>query len=375
MHLLKWILLLMLLLSGPGSALAQDATPPPPLWDVLASIPDTPDARTAWSYVDYHALTGAATDQDSVIAALRQVASGPQLNDLMTQFEDQQRLTGASFFDVAQSATWGQPPGGVILLQGPFDPDAIDAAYSARGYTAETLGEFTRFCAADGCASGTQARLDQREPGDPFGGSLGRQQPVLLIPLADDRWQLLSAAPLDVVKSVAETRGGAVSSLADRPDYQAAARALTAEGVLLQAYFMGAEAIAPGDRGLTAENAPQTPDASDLLPAYDLAALADIESADGSLASVTLVFATVDEAETAAALLEARLSAYVSVRTRAPWLEMLAERGAIFSVTAAEDAESGLGLAQVTFSGPDDAALFYLLAQSLFARDLGWLAP
>jgi hypothetical protein len=397
MRLLKRSLLLMLLVLAAGVASAQDATPAPaeagsgllgvlqllageggaaqdapPIWDVLANIPDTPEARTAWSYADYAALTGGAADRQVWLDALATASSGPPLQYFLAQVEEQQRLTGVSIFDVAQAATWGQRPADVTLLQGPFDADAIEAAYSVRGFTAEPLGDFTLFCGADGCEAGTQANLGAREPGDPFGGPLGRQQPVLLVPLDGERSQLLSAAPLDVVQAAAETRAGAAPSLADSPAYQAATRAVTADGVLLQAYFVGVDTIVSFGRANTAEQAQLTPQATESLPPFDFATFAEVERDDGQAASVTLVFPTLAEAETAASLLALRLAA----ETETSFGAALQSFDITVSASAAQDADTGLGVAQLTFlAPPGEPSAYRLLIRGWLTAELGWLAP
>lgn len=369
----RWILLAFILLGGALGAAAQEPDRAP-IWDVLASAPDSAEARAWFSYVDYHAITGGTTDVDALPSALFDVASGPALNYLMVQLADQERLTGVPFLDVGQAATWSQPPGDTILLQGAFNRIAIGLVYRLRDFTSSKLNGLTLFCGPEGCDSGARMHLDALERGDPFGGHLGRQQPVLIIPLADDQSQLLSSASFDAVQLSAEAATGDGPSLADNPDYQAAVRAILAQGVLRQGHFLDAGAIGPAMPALDLTAVPQLPEELEPLLYYNLVAISESEDADGLLATVTLVYQRPEFAEAAAGALETRLGTYITLRRNEPLTGILEARGAAFSVTAFEDAETGLGVTQIAFTGPEDAHLYQLLMTSLYARDLGWLA-
>ena len=275
---------------------------------------------------------------------------------------DQESLIGVSLFDVAQAATWGQPPPQVTLLQGVMDPAAIEAAYAARGYSVSPAGDFTLFCAPAGCDEGMSLDIDSRNPGDPFGGEIGRAQPVLFASGAAGG-QLISSPVLDALGASTAAAAGDDPSLADSPDIQAAVHAVTGDGTLLQAYFLTGKSFGP------------SPDAADALPAYGLAVLAETDTPDGRIATVTLVYPALADAEVAAEALEARMESIPSVRRDEPITATLKDLGMLFSVTATEDASTGLGVAQVAFRAPEGEYTAYrLLAQLFMGRDLGWLA-
>lgn len=358
---LRWIVMVIVLLGGVTAGSAQDEAPSPIL-SILASTPDTPEARAYFSYLDYEAVARGAFDLDTFVRALVGVSSGPDLSNFLRQAESQQQLIGVSVFEMLQGAQWGEPPALATVLQGEFDLAAIEAAYAARDYTTDQAAGLTVFCGPSGCAAGDRLSLENREPGDPFGGHLGRQQPVLLVPLTDEGYQLLSTTSLELVTASAEAATGDAPSLADDPAWQAAVRAVTADGVLRQAWFTTADMVTPQADPVTA------------LSPYELLLMAETGTADGEIASATLVFPTLAEAEAGADSLEQRIEAYQSLVFRAPLLDHLSERGYRYAVSAFEDAETGLGLAQVVIRGDPDQISFYReLVRGLLSRDLGWL--
>ena len=359
MYFRRWILLIALLLVGAFGAAAQEPTPQPVL-DVLASAPDTPEAREILSYANYAAMTGGTTDEQSWIDALRTLISGPSLNNFVVQVEDQERLIGLSPFDVGQAATWGLiPPTQVTLLQGATEAAAIEAAHAARDYSQTETAGLALLCGPDGCESGASINPTARDPGNPFGGDLGRQQPVLLVPVADGL-QLLSSPTLESLEQAALAAAGEIPSLADSPDYQAAVRAVTDAGTLYQAHFLNAEAFGPA------------PDDAAALPPYTLAVLAETESAEGLIATVTLVYPTLADAEVAASALESRISSPDDDSFAAT----LKERGVLFETSAAEDADTGLGLTQMVLRAPEsERSPYSLLINGWYRYELGWLAP
>ncbi|MBL8147640.1 MAG: hypothetical protein JNL34_14780 [Anaerolineae bacterium] len=350
-------LLLLYLCLGAFAASAQDDRVP--ILVVLASVPDTPESRATFSYADYAAIMGEAEGDDR-FPPLLQVYSGPSLAYASLRLEEQERLIGVPFFAIEQAASWGLPPGMVTVFQGAFEAEAVQAALEAREFTTSELNGLPLFCGAAGCDQGMRSNLEVREPGDPFGGELARQQPVLFVPLEGVN-QLLSSALIETVELSSEVVAGEALSLADNPEVQAAVDAAALGGLLRQALFTDAEWIGPA------------PDGAKPLPPYRLAVLGEAQTEDRLSASVTLVYETLDEAEAAAAALETRLASYESVRVERPYADLLDERGIVATFSAVEDAETGLAVAQVVFSGPDDALGYRLLVQGLYNRDLGWL--
>lgn len=359
MRLLRWLIPVLLLVSAFGIN-AQDA-PEPPILAVLASAPDTANARQWLSYADYQALTeGATTAEAWFDAVISSLSSGPDMSYARMRMSDQELLTGVAMLDVAQGATWGQPPEHTVLLQGAFNPLAITTIYALREFSANPAGELTMFCGPDGCDSGYVTHIDARNPGDPFGGELGRQQPVLLVPLNGES-QLVSSPDLPTLEASAAAISGEAPSLAEAPDYQAAVHTLTDASTLLQAYFLSPDTFSePAEAGE--------------LAIWSLAVLAETETDDGRGASITLIYPSLADAEAAAPALEARLETTTPGRSDQPFAAVLKERGVLFSVSTLEDSETGLGVIQMAFEPLEgEGTAFMLLVNSLNRRELDWL--
>ena len=226
------------------------------LTTALGSVPDTLDVRQQLvSWIDYGALLGsrdgaahpasmeallAQLDADDPaarlwLAALNGAASGSGrlLRYLLNGGPEWPRLVGFDFTDVHSELAFGQPPGDGIVLQGEFDPARIGAALSARDFTTTDAGPFSLWCRSDGCNKGLKLDIADRDPADPFGGELGRRQP-----LAVSEGTLLSSAAIETVDGMLDATRGARPSLADDPSYATVAEALAGEGTLVQATFV-----------------------------------------------------------------------------------------------------------------------------------------
>lgn len=361
MHRFRWLIPLLLLGAALGAS-AQDA-PLSPVLAVLSSAPDTPQARQFLSYADYAALTdGATTGHDWIVSMLdNDLYSGPDMSYAQIRMSDQESLIGVALTDVAQAATWGQPPEQSVLLQGAFNPLAIIAVYALRDFSANPAGELIMFCGPDGCDSGQAVHPAARNPGDPFGGELGRQQPVLFVPL-NGQSQLVSSPHLPTLEANAAAASGEAPSLAEALDYQAAVHTLTDASTLLQAYFLNPDTFGePAEAGE--------------LPAFSLAVLAETETDDGRGASITLIYPSLADAEAALPVLEAQMETLTPGRSDQPFASTLKDRGVLFASSAFEDAESGLGVVQMVFEPLEgEGTAFPLLVNSLNRRELDWLA-
>lgn len=189
------VVILAALLALPAAA--QDETNP--LLDLLAFVPDTSetwDAAPLVSYADYRAIETARgintpTAQDFAertelsrlwIAATNGIASGLPLNYLMAYLEGMEAITGFSWFDLDRALTFGQPPTMGKVLAGDFDAVRIGAAFAARDYSDDSTGELTLWCPPNGCDTGLEMNLRTRDPANPFGGELGRSEPIATLP-------------------------------------------------------------------------------------------------------------------------------------------------------------------------------------------------
>ncbi|MBE0690359.1 MAG: hypothetical protein IH587_09595, partial [Anaerolineae bacterium] len=195
-----WLILAALLAIVLPAGAQDSAAGDQPLLDMLALVPDSPEARASIvSYVDYRAVeaarSGAAqpeswadwqatrrADADAYelwVAAFTGVNSGP--NVLLTTLQEAEAwpaILGFDFFDVDRALEYGQPPSLAQILYGDFDAGAIVAAYEAASFSAETVGDLTLLCGSTGCENGMQINLNNRNPANPFGGMLGRQEPL-----------------------------------------------------------------------------------------------------------------------------------------------------------------------------------------------------
>ncbi len=403
-----FLLLTFLLLSTFTLVAAQPVETP--LLRMLARIPDTSAARETFSYADYRALVaarpGAPTatswaefealnddEQALFISALQGLSSGSDF--FQRYFMETGDMTGVVGFDllnVVRAAAYGNPPASVTILEGEFDTDAVITAHEARGYSSEHQGDLTLLCGADGCENGMQTNLRDRNTANPFGGELGRSQPVLV------GQRLVASSPsIDALNLVSSAITGDERNLLDQPAYRAAAEAITADGTLIQAYFVNSTDIAPAAEGLllnsrlSAEQVKalteQLQDEFVPLLQYNLIAFADTLTGSEQTTIIALVYTNHADAEASAALFPARLEEAMSFQTNALFGDMLKERGVTATDVAIYDASSNRSVLTISLRSPLPSAeladgerpqsisrVYSLLVRALFARDLSWLA-
>jgi len=386
-----WFILLVLLLIVPPLG-AQDANDEQPLLDMLALVPDTSSARAGFiSYIDYRAVEAArpgalqpaswaewdaAHEAESSafelwMAAFFGVSSGPSaLAMTLTQAGSWPDVLGFDFFAVDRALEYSQPPRLVQVLQGDFDAEAIITAYEAQGFKAETSGDLVLLCGSVGCENGMDIDLENRDPANPFGGAFGRQEPLLIAPD-----HLVNSPDSEQIERHVALLKGEATSLADDPQFRAAAQVAAREGLLIQAQLVNAAS-------LDAESS-----ASESIPPYDLLLLADAATESEQIATVGLVYASADDAQAAAAALPGRIESYTSLVTRQALADVLAERGITYMVEVDEDAETGAAVALVVLRAPlagadevdgrlpPSSMIYRLFVQMLYQRDLGWIAP
>lgn len=400
------VFLLVLLLAVFSSALAQPDDSP--LLQMLARIPDSENGRDFLTYADYNALIAARPGAPSVkswgdftalgkeqsalfISALQGLSSGPEFyTRSFMLLGDMPSIVGFDLFDIQRAAAYGQPPQSVALLEGDFDPDAVIAAHMARGYTQTKQDGTTLLCSANGC-DGTQISMADRNPANPFGGELGRTQPVLV-----GSGFVASSTSVDAIRVLSGTLAGDTRSLADQPDYHAAAEAITQSGALLQAAFLRPTDIAPAstalmNSNLSAEQAQRLLDQikADFVPLlqYNLVAFADTASADGQTTLIALVYTNHDQAETAAEMFPERLTQAQSFQVQDTFGHVLKGRGVTAADVSIYDASSSRSVVVVALHSPLPSTtvtegeapeamsrVYTLLMRALYSRDLGWLA-
>lgn len=388
-----------------------------PFLQLLEIVPDEPAAHENFSYVDFRAVTegregavtvttgeqfealnaGQSSERDLFWAAYFGISSGPAdfLRNLRSLAEGMSEVTGIDPFSVERTLTYGTPPSVVDVYAGNFDAAQIAVAHSQRDYVENVVaGDWTLWCGNEEC-DGMEMDLRSRDPANPFGGSLGRQQSVLV---GEDL--VASSANTEQLESLAEAAAGNTDTLADNPNYRAAAEAITQEGLLRQTWFINPSLISPLTESafMEALGSQMTPEQIkailaeltenfEPIPQYNLLAIADTTTESEQTALVALVYNDADDAETASEELTRRIDTYVSLSTNAPLREMLEERGLTAVETAVYEsddravllvqlrgtlapAEPEEGSSQLTSS----SLIFNLLTRMIMQRDTGWLA-
>lgn len=382
---------------APTAAQSDDS----PLLRMLARIPAAAAAHEYFSYVDYRAVFAArpgapnittwqefaAADGDertALLGALSGVQSGPaSFMHYLYQSGDTPEVVGFDIFAVDRAVEYGQQPETVTVLEGDFDADAVVAAHAARGYTASELGALTLLCSADGC-DGMKLNLANRNLANPFGGDLGRSQPVLL----GDRLIASSPSSAELDLAAAAINGNA-DSLASVPDYAAAVEAISAAGTPMQAYFINPSSIMPPSAALA--GSVSDPDQLKALlaelertfvpvPPYNLLVIGDTATASEQIGLVALVYTNPADAEAAAALFPAQLTDTDSLTETRSFGEIFAARGVRAVETSVYPASAGRAVLLLTLRAPlatgDSAAsdIFKVLVRSYATRNLSWLA-
>jgi hypothetical protein len=384
----------------------------------LGHVPDSPAARgDLVSWLDHRAAEtarpGAAQpatlaelqaglDADDPgaerwLAAFMGVSSGsPELmTGLLGIGAEWPRVVGFDPMAIDRQVAYGSPPATGLVLAGDFDPAAIGAALSARGFVSEpTDGDAILWCSPDGCDAGMEMDLAGREPADPFGGRLGRRQP-----LAVSDSVLVSSADLATVEASLEAASGSTPSLADDPAWASAAGALAGEGAtLIQATFVPGSLLLVDPAALLLDD----PSLADLrawveaqrgagfraMTPAALLAIGDAATATEQVVTLALAYPTLAEAQAAAEVIPERLAQVPSLRVARPWSELLDERGVTSVEGAAIETPAGGGVATITLHAPlagdepDDTGrlvassqLYRLFVQAVATRDTLFLAP
>jgi hypothetical protein len=389
-------------------AQAQEDTSAP-LIRLLGALPDNSAVTESLSYADYRAITAArpgaplittaedwlaldgTSGEDAWFGAFLGLSSGPQdfVTSTFTQPVEAREAIGFDPYTVERAISYGNPPEQVSILEGNFDEDLIGEAYAAREYEQNSLEGMTLWCGDDTC-EGTRQDLPSRNPADPFGGNLGRRQPVLV---GED---LIASSPsIERLQEQAQAIAGITPTLADNPDYRAVAEAITQDGTLLQAWFINPTDISPLSEilllpDLSAEELEEL--STELaarfvpLPQYDLVAFADTATETEQIAQVALVYESADQANEASDILQQRIASYESLVTQLPMQEMLEDRGLTSIETEVyEGDERSVLLVKLHAPLPglepssDDppvssSLLFRTLVDMYLRRDIGWLA-
>jgi hypothetical protein len=324
----------------------------------------TPDSFEAWDRLDDDQL-------GQWVAAYQGVNSGSPrlLQEFASSGGDWPGVVGFDFFDIDRMLVFGQPPDDGLVLGGRFDTSAIVDAFVARGFSSTDEADGTLICPAAGCDTGLAMDLSNRETADPFGGSLGRQQPLVAAPD-----MLLSAAALGTINAMRDAASGATGSLGQTSEARAALATLAGDAVLRQAAFIAPEAIG----GSAGEDTPA-------LPPYEMLLFADTASATEQIAHVVLVYRSGEEAQAAADVLPARIDQVGSDGSRGALRTQLEERGLTgVEISVSEAPDGNAAAVDVAFHGPlagadassmdtPSSGLYQHLFRMLLTFDSPWL--
>ncbi|MCI0712327.1 MAG: hypothetical protein L0154_19390 [Chloroflexi bacterium] len=403
---IRTLVLITLLLAVVTPIAAQDDSQNNhPLLDLLAYVPDTETARAFIYYADFHtsAETVLGEPQESTRQAWEALGYPDDLwigwlpftlpswgSTLMVMMEDGGQSTGFEVTTIDRTLYFGQPPAQANILQGDFDTEAIVAAYTAESHEVQERDDVTLLCSVDGCEDGLTTDLERHNLANPFGGQLGRREPIALLD-----GLILNSPDINVVEAMLATGAGEESSLAESPDYQAAVAVATQMGALRQAVLLSPEHPSFWDvdqvipLNVPAEERQILQDRVTLLPPYNLIMMADTATvdADTQAGRVLLVYDSEADANLAIEVLQTNLSpnGVTSMNEKEALHTIMTERGEMgFEVIA--DEATGRYIAVLSLQGPlvqlpepDETAptfagmQFRLFLMMLNQRDTLWL--
>jgi hypothetical protein len=315
---------------------------------------------------------------------------------------------GFDLLEIDQELDYGSPPEDTRQLVGAFDLDSVRRALEERGYEQEAREGVELWCGEAGCEAAVAFNPEDRNPANPFGGDLGRAQPLLI----NDN-VLISSPSAGMIEEHIEVAQGEQRSLGETSEYQAAISAMTSDGVLLQALFVDGETLlrftstspvmtamtmAPG---ITEEQVrailERLIEDYETLPQFTLLGLADVVTETEQQARLILIYNSREDAERAAEVLPERIAAYESLMVRRSMTELLAERYVEDTRYEVVEAANRTALV-VTFAGrkgtPEEiaqfsemlldssayppvafpGALFSMFSRMVYSVDLGWLS-
>lgn len=408
----RWqvLILIGLICLSTGWSSASYAQTESALRGMLARVPNTSAIREELlSYLDLDALitarTGAAhprsiaewdaLDQTSEAAGLYNAvrlgigAGMPEVIQTFRMYNEMRTATGIDLFTIDRMMTGNKPPSTLNILEGSFVPKSVSTAFAQREYKQTTEGDYTVLCPPDGCDSGLKLNLKKRDVANPFGGKLGRSEP-----LAVSAQAVLNSPDYAILDSALKVQDKLNDSLAANKDYLSITNAADGIGTVLQAYYIPAPLVSAFDLylpvSLTAQQQEELRDAFTKslkpIPQYSLALFAHVARSTDQAVIVALTFDSEEDAKTAAEELPKRLDVYQSVRAQRPFIELITERGGkIESTDVVSDAETGKFVVVMTISAPWETnekvedryvasgILFRLFFSSLAARDTAWL--
>jgi hypothetical protein len=304
------------------------------------------------------------------------------------------QVVGFDLLDVDRHLGFGTPPSDGSVLLGAFDPQAIADAFASRGYTASEAGDRTLLCGAAGCDAGMDVDLARADRSLPFGGEIGRSEP-----LAVSGQEILNSADLATLDAMLAAADDEAGSLADDPAYRALALAGGPAASLIQATFMpgGMLGLGPdiyrllgGSPEAATELLTRLDATFEPMPAADLVAILDGATDTEQVVTIALAYADEADAAIAADVLLRRFGALPAASYEVPLAELLADRGVTSVAGSVQPAGEGTStVARVEVRAPlagaevdvatgrpePSSSLYRLFIDLVQRRDLLWLVP
>lgn len=386
------------------------------LLEALARVPDTAAARESLvSYLDQETLVATrpgAAQPTSIAEALTLLeADDPAASLWLAAFmgansgdaglvhglvmaDGWPHLVGFDLLDVDRHLIFGTPPSDGSVLLGAFDPQAIADAFTSRGYTASEAGDRTLLCGAAGCDAGMDVDLARADRSLPFGGEIGRSEP-----LAVSGHEILNSADLGTLQAMLAAADGESDSLAADPTYRALALAGDPAVPLIQATFLpgGMLGLGPdiyrllgGSPEAATELLTQLDETFEPMPAADAVAILDGATDSEQVVTIALAYADEADAAIAADVLPRRLETLPTASYEVALAELLAGRGVTSMAGSVQPAGEGTSAvarlevrAPLAGAEPDQATgsplassdLYRLFIDLVMRRDLLWLVP
>lgn len=370
--------------------------------ELLQTVPDILENRNEVYFADRRAIESAypntqmpatfadfdALDQPQWIGWFKAVfrlyvPTGMYMRQMATMPD----VIGIDYFDTEQELMYGTPPNQGLILRGYFEADPIEIAFANRDY--EQVSDHL-WCLDGDCTTGSNIDLANVDTSNPFGGHLGRSQPVVI----HENWiaSSTSTAQLGYLPTGAQLPP---SNLAEHPDIFDAVTAINSLGVLIQAsiwegstvgyYNNFSSLVGNTDIDLTHLGL----DDLDGIAPYTLAVFGDIATEDEQVAVVALTFNSTADAEQSLQEITHRLETQSSIITGQSFKDLIEQRLATVSTQVIEGDTYSVGL--VMFSAPkatfeqliDEPApyewtspsmLYSLLLSMITRRDLIWMA-
>jgi len=286
-----------------------------PLFQLLATIPDSPENAMYVSYIDIAQLREVAgldrlsgdpsadeLDQwKGELGAVQQTLHRPGLmtfyTDAATSGTAMQEEIGVNFTQIDQALEVGLLPANYNALRGEFDGDAVEAAVRSDPTFSDILDDLT-YGGVDYYSWGEDFRQYYTRATDFRRVGVGHR-----LALYEDL--MFWCAWTEGVEGMIDAASGNVSSLADRADYGAIAAVLDDAG----AY------------GAFLTNVTLAADESDLplLAAFESFAMATVLEDDGAYILIVLANADAETATDNAELVQSRINGATQATAEHPW--------------------------------------------------------